>query len=265
MNINIQLKPRRVLSALLLLISFLFLMNLFAGWMLYVWQPSFPGDASIIDFFYMDYEINLPTWVASKLLFVNAALLLLIAIVYKQNDLGLWKQWGLLSVTFLYLSIDEATLLHEKFKLVPDGQNLTLPFDIALPSYFTWVFPAIVLLAILGVMLLPFLRKISPTLRKRFFIAGAIYVGGAIGFEFIGGQIWETIGDSSMIYVFVMGIEESMEKLGLALFLFALLDHLPDILSQATISAAQTKPVWDATSPAKSPESAPALARESDQ
>ncbi|HEX6237202.1 MAG TPA: hypothetical protein VFZ68_08405 [Acidimicrobiales bacterium] len=57
--------------------------------------------------------------------------------------------------------------------------------------------------------------------------AGVIYVSGAAGLELIGGRLWEE-GDVSVPYLLLVGVEETLEMLGVVLLAYALLAFLRD-------------------------------------
>jgi hypothetical protein len=59
-----------------------------------------------------------------------------------------------------------------------------------------------------------------------FTLAGLMYVGGAVGMEVIGGKYDDIYGNDDMTYQMLTIVEETLEKLGLAVFLFALLRYL---------------------------------------
>ncbi len=61
-------------------------------------------------------------------------------------------------------------------------------------------------------------------------LSGAIFVGGAVGFEALGGLYLESSGEEfssepDIIYFIISTIEEALEMLGIALFIFTLLRY----------------------------------------
>ena len=73
---------------------------------------------------------------------------------------------------------------------------------------------------------LGFLRQLPQLARRRFVIAGCLYVGGALGIELVLGYWTDLHGTSNVVYAFIDLVEESMEMMGAAFFLYSLLDHL---------------------------------------
>ena len=93
----------------------------------------------------------------------------------------------------------------------------------------TWVVAGALGALAAGVFFLPFLRALPARLAARFVLAGAVYVGSAVGLETVatqlgheaaggGGYGWATLG--------LVALEEGGEMAGVALFVWALLGHL---------------------------------------
>ena len=170
---------------------------------------------TLVELFSLSYEENVPTWYASSLLLVCALVLGAIA-----TDAPTFRRhwWGL-AAGFLVMSIDEAVELHEHA-----GGHL----DLGGVLYFDWVVPAAALLAVLAVVYLPFVRAL-PVRRQRWFVAaGAIYVGGAVGLELPLGWWTEHWGNESAGYALIDWVEETLELVGVSLFLLALVERWQD-------------------------------------
>ena len=125
--------------------------------------------------------------------------------------------WYLLAFGFLAISIDEAVGFHE---------TLSGQFDTTGVLYFGWVIPAGVLVAVLGIAFIGFLRRLSPETARRFILAGALYVTGAVLFELPLGWWTEQYGDDSLGYALIDWCEETLEFAGLTVFAAALLARL---------------------------------------
>lgn len=170
-------------------------------------------DEDLVGLFSLSYEGNLPTWYSSALLLACAVTLGAIAPAAPD---GQGRYWSLLAAVFGYLSIDEAVGLHEQLnELVHLGG----------PLYFGWILPAGVAVALLGAAYLRFLLRLPPETRRRFLLAGALYVGGALLMEIPLGLWTEAHGDGDLGYALIDFVEESLEMIGATLFLLALLRH----------------------------------------
>src|SRR5690606_35164649 len=91
--------------------------------------------------------------------------------------------------------------------------------------YYGWVIPAGVLTALIGLAFLPFLRALPQRTRRRFVLAGLVYVGGALVMEAPLGLWAERHGADNLGYGLIDLVEESLELVGLNLFVLALLDE----------------------------------------
>lgn len=169
-----------------------------------------------IAFFSLSFEHNAPTWYASTLLFACALALGSVASRVEQLRLPFLRHWKALSVIFGYLSLDEATEIHEYL-----GGSLRLPGAL----HFAWIVPASVLLAVFGAAYLRFVVALPRETRRRFVLAGAIYVAGALVMELPLGWWTSRHGDENLGYALIDWFEEMLELVGAALFLVAVLRH----------------------------------------
>ncbi len=88
---------------------------------------------------------------------------------------------------------------------------------------FAWVVPGLVLEFLLMLVFLRFLVRLPAPTRRRVVLAAALYLGGSIGMEMLGGWLVELHGPNSWQYTTVTTIEEGMEMAGLISFVWALL------------------------------------------
>ena len=70
-----------------------------------------------------------------------------------------------------------------------------------------------------------FLLYLETRYRYLFIFSGLIFVGGALGIEFIAGHVIDKHGVQSINHTFVQAIEESMEMAGSILFFYALSEY----------------------------------------
>jgi hypothetical protein len=102
---------------------------------------------------------------------------------------------------------------------------------------FAWVLPALVLLPALAAVFAGFLRRLEPRRRGQFLLAGALYVAGAVGMEVVGGKVYFANGDeASALYAVCFHLEETLELLGVSLFIAALVEHLAVLLGGKPVS-----------------------------
>ncbi len=171
-----------------------------------------PAVETAVDLLSLSYEANLPTWYASSLLLLCAAMLAAIADAARSHR----RHWWGLAAGFAFMSLDEAVELHEQLGgLFGTGGVL----------YFDWVIPAAAVVIVVGALYLRFLRALPPRRQRWFVLAGALYVGGAVVTELPLGWWTERAGTDSAGYVLIDWLEETLELAGASLFLAALVER----------------------------------------
>jgi len=198
-------------------------------------------SVGLIAAFDMNREANVPTLFSTLLLLAAGFLLWVIARGKKEQSGDYYWHWKLLSIVFFYLAVDEAVGIHELL-IVP----LRTLLNAGGVLYFTWVIPGLAVVLGLGLYYLKFIMHLAVVDRFRFVVAGAMYVGGAVGVEMIGGHYyWMTNRAKDLNYTLITTLEESLEMAGLTLFIFALLDHmarhLPHFAVQIKTAATKNK------------------------
>jgi hypothetical protein len=215
-----RLVRRRVLQVLWLIAVALFALHYVVMFFRFVLdRPTLYGFSVFLN---VDEEESLATFLQMVNLLGASVLLFMVGRRTRRLGAPHAMGWLSLSAIFLYLAIDESTLLHE---------HLILPLQRALDAggifFFTWVVVAIPLLVFFLVLYIPFLRDLDPETRKGFIVAGLVYVAGALGMEMAGG-VWvegRSFIDPIYLTVFVP-LEEGLETAGQLLFLSVLLRYV---------------------------------------
>ncbi|PSN18852.1 hypothetical protein C7271_10385 [filamentous cyanobacterium CCP5] len=185
--------------------------------------PEFPFRDAFIDEFNLNAERNIPALFSTLLLIACACILFVISRVKQQigRDSGYWAG---LSYIFVYLALDEFFSIHE---LLIDPLR-RLGFNSGF-LYFPWIIPAIVAVALVGIIFRRFLLRLPSSTRNGFLVAAIVYVGGAIFIESIGGNYFDTYGNQTLMYAFIVSLEESCEVMGVLIFMNTLLKHLENM------------------------------------
>lgn len=225
-----RLVRRRVLQVLIVIAIALFALHYVVMFFRFVLErPSLYGFSVFLN---VDEEESLATFL--QMINLLGAAVLLYVVGHRVRRLGQPHAfaWSALAAIFLYLAIDESTLLHEHLIL-----PLQRAFDAGGIFYFTWVIVAIPLLVVFLVLYIPFLRDLEPRTRNRFILAGTVYVAGALGVEMASGVWAEERSFIDPVYLMVfVPIEEGLETAGQLLFLSALMAyvarHQPTMLLQ---------------------------------
>jgi hypothetical protein len=216
-SIAISLTPWRVTRVLVLILLVLIAL---AGVRLFLFygldMDLGYGAISKVD---LDWENNLPTYFSTTILLLCSLLLTLIYLHQRENRGREAPRWGLLALIFLFMSIDEASSLHELL-ITPLRER----FDLSGFLYFSWVIVAVPLLILLGALYLRFLVRLPAGTRGLFILAACLYIGGALGLEFFGGYSYAAAGeDETLQYELTAHTEEILEMTGIIIFIHALL------------------------------------------
>ncbi|WP_437541709.1 hypothetical protein WME97_27765 [Sorangium sp. So ce367] len=189
-----------------------------AGLAVEVLKPilNLKSRSGVVPLLSLSYEQNVPTWYTSCLLFTCALTLAAIATGARREGRFVKHWWGL-AAAFLYISFDEVVQIHEA---------ASSWFDLGGVLYFSWVIPAAVVVAAFAVAYLRFLAHLPRGTRNRFLLSGGIYVTGALVLELPLGYWTEQAGSNNVVYGLIDFVEESMEMLGVNLFLLSLVDYL---------------------------------------
>ncbi|MEG5033504.1 hypothetical protein [Microcoleus sp. AT3-D2] len=224
MKFQIPLAPGAVTQFLLRVVTCLALLSVLTQMSLY-----FLPDAKLAGFFTkafnLDAEKNIPTLYSCLALLFSSLLLGVIAYAKNLDSDHYKNHWKILSFIFLFLSLDEAGSLHEK--LIDPMRGLLNATGV---FYFTWIVPIGFLVAIFLFSYSKFVLHLPVSTKKLFVAACAIYIGGAIGMEMIGGYIASTLGEWGLSYIIVVNIEESLEMLGIVVFIHALVSYIKTYL-----------------------------------
>lgn len=179
----------------------------------------------------LSYEGNLPTWYASMLLFTCAALLCLIGCIGVRASRPYRWHWLILAVAFLYLSMDELAVIHESLnRPLRDALGLDGLF------HFAWVIPFGALVLVFALSYLGFLRHLPPRFALCFALAGAIYVGGALGTELPISLWYEANGGDNLVYGLMNLAQEGLELLGASIFCAGLAAYVAEQIGDVRLS-----------------------------
>jgi hypothetical protein len=220
--VELSIAPERVLYWLLAVIAML-LLAATLGMMAFL---GFGRDTvwGLRKLFDVSQENNIPTYFSALQLLAAAVLL---GVIARHQALirapWLWHFLAL-AVGFLVLSIDEMASMHETL-LGPLGRFLL--GDI---TYFTWLGPASVIIALVMLSYLRFLLALPPRFQLLFVVSGTVFIAGAVGAEWVGSEIArDRLGDdASWAYQIEVIVEEGFEMAGISLFIYALLAYMAE-------------------------------------
>ena len=207
---RVAIHPARVARGLGAVVAFLVVMSL-------VTRATGVAD----QIFMLDAEQNVPTWFSTVILLLASALLALVATLKKRRADPFSLHWAGLSLIFLYLSVDELIGAHEM-----TGARVERVATTSGAFYYASTVFTLTMVLIVGFAFLRFLLNLPRSTGKLFVAAGALYVGGALGMEMIGGLVDQTYGTAGALYLLSTTLEETLEMTGVVLFIYAVLRYL---------------------------------------
>ncbi|MEZ0484932.1 hypothetical protein [Fibrella aquatica] len=175
----------------------------------------------LIDKTNMDAELSIPMFY-TVLLLLAASFLSWFVSRDKASVHPLNRQWAVLGAIFLLLAMDEATGFHELMNAstlqgyAPESNFL----------HWTWVIPGALFALTVLAFYIPFLRTLPQRTAGFILLAGALYVGGAIGVEMVGANFFTVDGEQSLSYKLTTHLEEFLEMAGLIMFIYAASDYI---------------------------------------
>lgn len=218
-NLVLSLKVDRIVKSLFVTILVLSMASLTAlGLRFY---GGYEYAYGFVQLFAVDMEGNIPTYFSSLLHLSSALLISLIAFDARQKGSADRVKWTGMAAIFLFLSMDEASSMHEL---------LTYPMRELLGTsgilYFAWVVPAMIILIILAGIYWPFLRRLPKETFRGFLLAAFVFLSGAILMEFVGGWLAEQQGVDHLEFGMATEVEEVLEMTGVVIFIRTLLIYL---------------------------------------
>lgn len=217
-----KIKPEFFFKKLLIIIFLLLIGNIIVNFLKFSDFPKPRIVEIIIVFFDFDLEENLPTFYSTLAISIASLLLLIIAMRNKKRNLK-YIDWLGLSFVFLFLAVDEFTRIHEY--LWNPTHNLLQTTGLL---YYSWYIPYAILFLIIAVFYIKWFNRLPIETKKLFVLSGLIFITGAIVFEAVSGYFDELYGVSNFWYCFFYTIEELLEMLGIALFIYALLEYISE-------------------------------------
>ncbi|TNC71534.1 hypothetical protein [Rubellimicrobium roseum] len=215
---GLVITPRLVLGILTAVIAVLVGMHvkIHLCWYEDICGPSRSFDMTYGYLFDLGSELSVPTWFSTVQL---AAVALALVVAGAFAPTGRWG-WRLLSLLFVYLSVDEETDMHGFWSKHSAGIQVSDATE-----GFNWIIPGVLIVAAVAVAFLPWFLRLPSRTRKLFVTAAVIYVVGGLVMEGLGGLTADE-HFSNPAYLAVATIEEALEMFGISVMLYAVLDYL---------------------------------------
>lgn len=230
---TVQFNPKKILIGLLAMVVAI------VGLSIYGQKIRFFGVADIrgpwhefildqlMKSFYLDAEGNIVTFINALLLFIPSLILTAISI-WKTSVKDKFRfHWIGLALIFLFLSIDEAAVIHE---------NMIKPMRAIVGAegffYFAWIIPGIIIVAAFGLLYFMFFLHLENKFKILFMLSLGVYISGVIGGEMISGYYAANLGLKNYTYAVVASLEESIEYIGCSLIIYSLLKYIEHYLPE---------------------------------
>lgn len=217
--VAVHLTPARVTVALLCAIALLVCIHALSLFGLF--ELGRDHQLGLFRLFNLSEEGNVPTWFSATTLLLCAALLGITWRVVRAAGEQYTRHWAGLALMFLFMAVDEGASIHELLIL-----PLRSLFAAERALYFAWVIPYGIAVAFFALAYLRFLRALPRRTGLLMLAAGLLFVAGALGMEMLSPYIYDWTGEVSLPMFVMLLVEETLEMLGVAVFIYALLDHL---------------------------------------
>ena len=218
-SVEVKLSPNRIglfLLAVVALLSSGHILVHLLGKFIPMNEPPLWG---FFRFFNMDIEGNLPTYISALNLFFAAGLCGFIfchEFMLKKRSSWHWLGMGAL---LLFISFDEAAGIHDS---IIDPLSIYWMGRGEGIMYYRWYLFFMPVVAIVGLLYIPFLKRLPLLFSSRFFLAGAVFLSGAVGMEMVGATL-KSQGRSIGISVL---FEETLEMLAVVILIHTLLLYI---------------------------------------
>ncbi|MFW5785365.1 MAG: hypothetical protein ACOCW1_04185 [Chitinispirillaceae bacterium] len=190
---------------------------------------------NLINEFYIDAEANIPTFFNSLILLVTSMLLGVIYACKRHRGDVFRFHWLLLGAAFLFLAVDESTLIYH---------DLLSGYLTQLTGELSGTFRAVfgVLFVLFFYQIFRFFRSLSVRYRVLFAICAALYISGAVGMDHIGTQYHEIHGKYNLAYSMLATVEMLLETAGIILFIHALSKYLSAMVRDGSLKNSNPQP-----------------------
>jgi hypothetical protein len=169
-------------------------------------------------------EASIPTWYAAITLMACSVMAAVIAVAARVRGRPYPLQWALVSVGFGLLSLEEILGIHSQAtKVLRSVVSITEGFGYVLVLGVI----GLVGLAILAVVFGRFYMDLPSRWRRWFTIGAVIYLIGVFASDLVGDYLFTaTEGETSLLYEFVLTVEEALEMTGVLIFIVLLLEYI---------------------------------------
>lgn len=215
---RLKLSARWVQRVLLIITAIFTTLSLIG--ILAIYNPFFEKFRRLFEF---DQEQSISTWYSGALLLLGSIIVAVIAQDHIRRKRPYARHWLYLSLIFTLMSLDEVAGLHEQLIQFGDAFNTSGIF------LFAWVIPGLVIVTGFAIAYFKFTLNLPAEIRFMFVFSLGLFVFGAVGMEMVNGAFLSyTDVESPIPYILLTTLEETLEKVGIVLFIGIMLKYLQD-------------------------------------
>lgn len=181
--------------------------------------------------FDVNSEANITTYYSVSMAIVASLLLFVIAYLKNRARDGFRFHWAALACWLLYISMDDASVIHEKISKYLKGWTVMGGW-----FEYKWVIAGLAVLVILAVLFFRFWLHLDNKFKALFLISAAMFFGGAVGTEIIGGRWAYSFGSKNFTYVIINTLEQGLQYGGLMMLIYSLLLYIKSYFPRFSVS-----------------------------
>jgi hypothetical protein len=219
---KVAISPKRIVFFLLTFAFSLLAINITLFILVAQFGAQHPILEKILYKFDLNTEFNIPTLFSCSLYVFASVLLYFVSRLKSERKKGNKWFWKSLSWLFIFLTLDEALEIHEKF------DYLNKYFGVKAPTtsmHDPWIIFYFLFAIAIGALFVKFLLSLPRKTRNLFMISAVSLSVAAMGFEIPESYIFYHYGVNAAYRAFYC-LEEVMEMCSVILFIYALLDYL---------------------------------------
>ncbi|WP_137681751.1 hypothetical protein [Aurantiacibacter suaedae] len=239
MQVELEVSPKAVARYLFASLGALVVLGTAAD----LWLATYPGPVTqeVLHRFSLVRDLSIPSWASSIVMLTCAIALSLTAWSESRTGSPFARGWWIISFAFFALSLDEIVMVHELSGIIlqraaPGVEELGGIF------HYSWVLIAIPVVAFFAAIMFRWFLVLGRRTQMQFLLSGAIFLSGAIGLEMAGAALDAATSENGMTYFMLTSIEESLELLGISLFLLAILERFSEKGISLQMSVASAPP-----------------------
>ncbi|MFT2007670.1 hypothetical protein ACMA1I_03275 [Pontibacter sp. 13R65] len=227
--INVGINTSAIVKTLAAVAALLVVLSTIGSFLLHV--GGYDSAYGFVPNFNLDTEGNVPSYFSALILLFSGFLFRIISLHKKKVNDPFSRHWTILGFLFMYLAFDEATGTHERMI-----NPLRDTFELTGIFYFSWVIVGLIFVAGFGIYFLKFFLALSTKYKIRFAAAAALFIGGALGVELIGGAYSSAYGEENLTYALITTVEEGLEMTGIVVLIWALFKYIKSYTNSTALT-----------------------------